>query len=71
MRADDIMQRYAARAGWSDADQLALALRYIENQDSNDAFANFLSEEAEADDGAVLLEASRDPGRRCPRPLPA
>jgi hypothetical protein len=45
MPADEIMQRHAERAGWSEATQLDLALQYIANQGSDDAFEDFLQEQ--------------------------
>jgi hypothetical protein len=36
--------------GWSDASRVAVLLRYIENQDSNEAFIDFLEREAEEED---------------------
>jgi hypothetical protein len=49
MSADEIMQRHAKRAGWTDATQLDLALRYIANQGSDDAFEDFLGEQDDED----------------------
>ena len=53
--ADDLLADAAERAGWSESRQIDVLLRYIENQGSNDAFADFLDEEV----GDVAEEAGR------------
>lgn len=47
MEAESIMDGIAEKANWDEKTQLALALEYIENQGANDAFADFLQQEAE------------------------
>lgn len=44
MPARDIFIDTAAEEGWSDATQIDVLLRYIENQQSFEAFEDFLAE---------------------------
>jgi hypothetical protein len=43
---------YAAQQGWTPATQVVVLLRYIESQDSYDAFFDFLDEQCEEEDAA-------------------
>lgn len=52
MDADSLMAKHAAAQGWTEATQLILALRYIENQGANDAFEDFLREQDDEDAAA-------------------
>ena len=46
MDAESIFSRLAHRQGWSEASQIDVLLRYIENQGSPDAFQDFLEGQA-------------------------
>jgi len=45
--ARDTLYRLAAEQGWDGASMLALCLNYIDAQESNDAFEDFLQQHAE------------------------
>jgi hypothetical protein len=47
MDTREIAQDFQARNGWTDTEMLDAALTYIANQDSNDTFADFLSEQVD------------------------
>lgn len=49
MSADRIMEEVSAEAGWDVRSQLHLALQYIDNQASPDAFRDFLQQQADAE----------------------
>ena len=42
MSARDIFQHYVDEQGWDQDSQIELLLRYIDNQNSTDAFEDFL-----------------------------
>lgn len=46
MKPEDMVAHFAARRGWNLDSQLTIVLRYIENQQDNDAFWDFLEQEA-------------------------
>jgi len=50
MSAESIIDRVAERTGWNDASKLALALDYIDNQQSDDAWEDFLERAADEED---------------------
>jgi hypothetical protein len=56
MDAESILETIAAEQGWNDETKLILVLGYIENQGSNDAFADFLQTAADEEnaDAAAL-----------------
>ena len=49
MESDQILIEIAARTGWDERSCLVLCLQYIENQQSNDTFRDFLLQQ-EADE---------------------
>jgi len=42
-----ILDKYGDRQGWDDASKLAIALEYIDNQQDEDAFDQFVAEKAD------------------------
>jgi hypothetical protein len=47
MSAESIIDKIAERTGWNDASKLSLALVYIDNQQSDDAWEDFLVQAAD------------------------
>ena len=47
MPAEAILNELVETTGWNEATQLMLCLEYIENQQSDDAFEDFLEKRAE------------------------
>jgi hypothetical protein len=60
MSARTILKRRAEEMGWSTESQLTLCLRYISNQKSDDAFADFLDQAAATEKGmeGTLVEGA-------------
>ena len=52
MDTERILDEYDERMGWDVHSKLALALEYIENQQSNDAWKDFLEREAEDEEAS-------------------
>lgn len=50
---DAVVQEFADQQGWDKNTVLGLALQYIENQDSNDAFRDFLAATADEENESV------------------
>lgn len=48
---EDILNEHAERQGWNDASKIALLCRYIENQQCDDAFEDFLKQISEEEQG--------------------
>lgn len=46
MPASELIDEWARKQGWSTEDQLALVLQYIDNQQDDSAFEDFLSNQA-------------------------
>lgn len=57
MSAREILEEIAEEKGWTKKTMLDLCLEYIDNQDSDDAFQDFLETAAENED----LECAGDP----------
>ena len=51
MTAEDTLGHFASRQGWNLDLQLTILLRYIENQQDNDAFEDFLQQQADLENG--------------------
>ena len=51
-KAEDILQEFAERLGWSVHDCLDYAMEYIENQAQADAWRDFLAQAADQDSEA-------------------
>lgn len=51
MSASSIMDNAASKTGWNADSQLAIALAYIDNQDSEDAFEDFVAEAVQEEIG--------------------
>lgn len=45
--AYEVLDEIGDQQGWNDQSKLALALEYIENQKANDAWADFLRQQAD------------------------
>lgn len=63
MAAERLLDEIGQRQGWNDQSKLALCLQYIENQQADDAFEDFLKEQAHQEnlyvaDLAALLAAT-------------
>ncbi len=54
---EDILDRFVAQQGWDIESQLALALRYIENQQDHDTFEDFLQQQADLENDVGEGEA--------------
>ncbi len=50
MDAEMIMDEAACHADWSVESQLSVALAYIENQQANEAFSDYVQERVEEED---------------------
>ena len=50
MNADDILDEVSTGTGWDEASKLALALEYINRQQDNAAWRDFLQVAAEEED---------------------
>lgn len=50
MSARAILEEAAERTGWNESSMLDIALAYIDNQDANDAFEDFVQRRAEEED---------------------
>jgi hypothetical protein len=50
MSAHEIARADQAREGWTDTTLLALVLDYVDNQDDDAAFADYLAEHADSGD---------------------
>ena len=44
---ESILDQYADQQGWNDQTKITLLCRYIANQQSDDAFADFLAQQAD------------------------
>lgn len=55
MSAEGILDEIAERTGWNERSKLTLALEYIDNQDSPDAWQDFLEHAADEDENAVYV----------------
>jgi hypothetical protein len=53
MNAYDVFGNIAAQEGWTLATQVQVLLGYIENQDSPDAFQNYLQEQCADEENAT------------------
>lgn len=47
MAAEEVMEEISAKQGWTPETQLDLALQYISNQADDDAFRDFLRQQAD------------------------
>jgi hypothetical protein len=52
----DVIEEAVAQTGWSTGSQLAVALDYIANQQSDDAFADYVAERVAEELDASLPE---------------
>lgn len=50
MHAEAILNEYADRAGWDESSMLFICLEYIDNQQSNDAFEDFVRRQCEEEE---------------------
>jgi hypothetical protein len=46
-----IFERFVESQGWNESSQVAILLRYIENQASPEAFEDFLQQQADEENG--------------------
>lgn len=60
MAAERVMDEFAAKQGWNEASQLALALQYIDNQADDAAFKDFLAQQADAEEEFVAEPQEQD-----------
>ena len=51
MTTEDLLIRFTAQQGWNLDSQLTVLLRYIENQQDDDAFEEFLQQQADLENG--------------------
>jgi len=51
MSAETILDEIGEEQGWNDSSKLSLCLQYIENQNSDSAFEDFLRTQAEEETG--------------------
>lgn len=57
MDATQTLEAYAQRQGWNDDTKLQLALEYIQNQGDTEAFDDFLTQRAAAEEAEVSEES--------------
>ena len=51
MSAELTLDTFGEEQGWNDESKLAIALKYIDNQQHNDAFEEFVQQEADLENG--------------------
>jgi len=63
MDAESIIDEIGDEQGWDDSSKLAVALRYIDSQQSPGAFEDFVREQASEENEAAAEEQRRDEKR--------
>ncbi len=56
MESELIIDEIGASQGWDDNSKLMLCLQYIENQGGNDAFRDFLLEQAATENASSVFD---------------
>jgi hypothetical protein len=68
MDAKDILEKNAVRTGWNVDSMLEIACRYIDNQQSSAAFADFVSQAADEEDPPEVIEVGDEVDVPEPKP---